>query len=352
MPQARAKFGIWCTVYGATGSMYHPHDPPDATFERNRRLVREAESLGFDSTLVAQHIINPRDDNLDQLETWTASAALAASTERIEIIAAIKPYLFHPVVLAKMATQIEEISRGRFAINLVNAWYKPEFERAGIVFADHAERYAYATEWITVFSRLASGERVDFSGRYFTVSDYQLRPTGRYRPRPVIYAGGESEAAQTLAAQAADIWFINGQPPGDVKALIAAARGRPRKGPPLRFGLSAFVVSRETDAQAQDELASLFKIAEKDEPFRAHARANTDPKAVMFQTFARHPHFGSNGGTAAGLVGSYDTVARRIGDFAAMGIDIFMLQFQPFEAQMRRFAQEVRPRVDRLEGAV
>jgi alkanesulfonate monooxygenase len=351
MSHAKPKFGIWCTVYGATGSMYHPHDPPDATWERNRRLIREAEALRFDSTLVAQHIFNPRDDSRDQLETWTASAALAASTERIEIIAAIKPYLFHPVVLAKMATQIEEISRGRFAINLVNAWYKPEFEHAGIVFADHAERYAYGTEWIRIFNRLASGERVNFAGRYFTVSDYQLRPTGRYRPRPVIYAGGESEAAQVLAAEEADIWFINGQPPDNVRTLIAAAQSRPRKGPPLRFGLSAFVVARETDAEAQDELAYLFKLADQDEPYRAQSRANTDPKAVMFQTFAKNPHVGSNGGTAAGLVGSYDTVARRIRDFAAMGIETFMLQFQPFEAEMRRFAQEVRPRVDNLQAA-
>jgi alkanesulfonate monooxygenase SsuD/methylene tetrahydromethanopterin reductase-like flavin-dependent oxidoreductase (luciferase family) len=59
---------------------------------------------------------------LDQLEAWTASAALAGLTNRVEIITAIKPYLYHPVVLAKMALQIENISRGRFAINLVNAW--------------------------------------------------------------------------------------------------------------------------------------------------------------------------------------------------------------------------------------
>ena len=55
-------------------------------------------------------------------------------------------------------------------------------------------------------------------------------------------------------------------------------------------------------------------------------------------------HVGTNGGTAAGLVGSYDTVAGRIRDFHAAGIDLFMLQFQPFEAEMRRFAEQVIPR--------
>lgn len=346
------RFGIWTQVYGASGSFFHPDDPPDASWERNRRLVQEAEALGFESTLVAQHILNPRDDERDQLETWTASAGLAAVTERIEIIAAIKPYLFHPVVLAKMASQIEEISRGRFAINLVNAWFKPEFERAGIAFADHDDRYAYGHEWIEIFRSLLDGKRTTFSGRHFQVSDYQIRPVGRYRPRPTIYAGGESDAAQALAADTADVWFINGQPPQDVRRLIDAVRSRPRTGKPIRFGLSAFVVARETDALAEEALHDLFEIQKQDVPLRQAMAAKTDPNAVMFKTMSRNPSFGSNGGTAAGLVGSYDTVAARIRHFADLGIETFMLQFQPFEAEMRRFASEVRPRVDRLVSAV
>jgi len=348
MARRYPRFGIWAQVYGASGSFFHPQDPPDASWERNKRLVLEAEALGFESTLVAQHVFNPRDDERDQLETWTASTALAALTSRIEIIAAIKPFLFHPVVLAKMASQIEEISRGRFSINLVNAWFKPEFERAGIAFADHDDRYAYGREWIEVFRALFNRRRVNFSGRHFRIEDYQIRPVGRYRERPIIYAGGESEQAQALAADTADVWFINGQPPDDVRRLIEAVSGRRRSGPPIGFALSAFVVARETNAEAEEELRHLFALAEQDAPLRRVMSARTDPKAAMFSTFARDPAFGSNGGTAAGLVGSYDTVAARIRHFVDLGIETFMLQFQPFEAEMRRFAEEVRPRVDRL----
>jgi len=67
----------------------------------------------------------------------------------------------------------------------------------------------------------------------------------------------------------------------------------------------------------------------------------------MMQTMQKTPRVGSNGGTAAGLVGSYDTVARRINEFHAAGIELFMLQFQPLEAEMRRFAEEVFPLVGR-----
>src|SRR6202142_2317298 len=180
------RFGIWALVHGSRAALQDPDEPYDASWERNRRLILEAEALGFDSTLVAQHTINPHHAPADQLEAWTASAALAGLTERIEIITAIKPYLYHPVVLAKMATQIEEISHGRFAINLVNAWYKPEFERAGIPFSEHDARYDYGREWITIVRALMVGERVDFHGEHFAIDGYQLRPTGRYRPRPVV----------------------------------------------------------------------------------------------------------------------------------------------------------------------
>ena len=112
------RFGIWAVVYGTSASLNHPEDPPDASWTRNRNLVLEAEALGIDSVLVAQHIVNPFGDEFDQLETLTSCAALAERTEELEIIAAIKPYLFHPAVFAKMALQIEEISQGRFSLNM------------------------------------------------------------------------------------------------------------------------------------------------------------------------------------------------------------------------------------------
>jgi alkanesulfonate monooxygenase len=338
---------VWAPVHGPRAAHHDPEEPYDASWEHNRKIVLEAEALGFDSTLIAQHTINPHQEDLDQLETWTSAAALAALTSRIEIIAAIKPYLFHPVVLAKMALQIENISRGRFAINLVNAWNRPELEKAGIGFADHDDRYAYGTEWISLVSRLISGERVTHKGENFDVRHYALRPSDLYRSRPAIYVGGESEPARQLVAAHGDVWFINGQPRRDVAALIADVAARPRTGPPLRFGLSAFVIARQTDEEADIAHQRLLALAAQDAPMRAVQRANTDPKVVMMQTMQKTPRVGSNGGTAAGLVGSYDTVARRINEFHAAGIELFMLQFQPLEAEMRRFAEEVFPLVGR-----
>jgi alkanesulfonate monooxygenase len=322
-----------------------PEEPYDASWERNRALILEAESLGYDCTLVAQHTVNPHKAGLDQLEAWTSAAALAALTSKIEIIAAIKPMLYHPVVLSKMALQIEHISRGRFAINLVNAWNRPEIEKAGIEFAEHDERYVYGREWLAIVESLLRGESVSASGRYFQVHDYQLHPADPYRARPRIYIGGESEPARALAADLGDVWFINGQPLPDVKRLIEDLRRRARAGAALRFGLSAFVIARETEEEARENYEHLLALAAKDAEIRAVQQANTDDQVVMKQTMAKFEKVGTNGGTAAGLVGSYANIAERIRQFHAVGIETLLLQFQPFEQEMRRFAEHVMPRL-------
>src|SRR6202161_4623298 len=190
MTQHEMRFGVWAAVHGNRGALHDQDEPYDASWERNKTLVLEAESLGYDATLVAQHTMNPYDNSLDQLEAWSSAAALAALTNRIEIIAAIKPGLYHPVVLAKLALGIENISRGRFAINLVNGWNRPEIDKAGLGFAEHDERYGYGRRWLSVVEPLMRGETLNHSGVNFRIDDYALRPGDPWRARPRIYIGG------------------------------------------------------------------------------------------------------------------------------------------------------------------
>lgn len=347
---SQPRYGIWIPVYGNCGALNHPQEPRDASYQRAKQLAQLAEACGFTTTLIAEHIINPRNQELDQLETWTTAAALAEATESIEIIAAVKPLLFHPVVLAKMALNIDAISGGRFAINLVSAWFKPELQKSGIPFLPHDERYRYSQEWIDVVKALWSGEKINFQGNYFQITDLCLRPRPIAQPHPRIYLGGESDAAKNLAMQAADVFFLNGRPLEVVREIIADVKNRKRTLPkPLRFALSAFVIARPTDAEAQAEYEYLFELSKQDD--RTELLKGVEPEVVMFKNMAKYPGVGSNGGTAAGLVGSYDTVAAKIADFVAVGIDTFMLQFQPFVPEMKRFSQEVVPRVRSLKLA-
>ncbi len=133
------------------------------------------------------------------LETWTAAAAIAEATERIEIIAAVKPLLFHPGVLAKLALGIDHISGGRFAINLVSAWFKPEMARLGIEMPPHDERYAYSEEWLEIVKALWRGERVSARGDRFALDELELaarRPCGP-AARPSTSAASPSRPARS-----------------------------------------------------------------------------------------------------------------------------------------------------------
>jgi alkanesulfonate monooxygenase len=201
------------------------------------------------------------------------------------------------------------------------------------------------TNTLSIVRGLIGGEEVTFKGRFFNVDGYRLKPASRFRERPPIYVGGESDPAKDLVAHSADVWFINGQPPHEVQRLIEDVQSRPRSGAPVRFGLSAYVIARETEAEAQAVVEEFWGYAELDAKDKAHVFQNADHQAVMFQTFNKYPAIGTNGGTAAGLVGTCDQVAERICAFQELGIELFMLQFQPLEAEMRRFAEYVIPRV-------
>src|SRR5579872_4026609 len=337
------RFGFWAPVYGAWGVQHDPDNPPDSSYVRNRALILEAEEVGFDSVLLAEMIINPHVPDFDVLETWTAAAALAEATDRIEIIAAVKPLLFHPGVLAKMATTIDHVSDGRFAINLVSGWFRTEMDQQGIPMPSHDERYGYSEEWITVVKALWRGESVEYRGRYFDISGLLVAPHPLRSGGPTVYFGGESEPARALAAKEADVFFMNGRSLEETAEVVGDLRRRPRSGKPLRFGLSAFVITRESADEVMAENERLTALTALND--RSYILKGADPEATVAKRTQSAKQVGTAGGTMAGLVGTYDEIAERVEAFAEIGIELFMLQFHPFEAEVRRFGEEVIPRV-------
>jgi len=330
------RFGVWAPVYGNHGARNHPADKPDAGYRRNRDLLVRAERAGFDSTLLAQHVIHPSNVEDDVLETWSTLAALAEATSRIELIGAIKPLLINPLVFAKIAANIADISGGRLAINVVSGWFLPELEALGLDAADHDDRYVYTRKWLDTVLDLWAGKQVDITGHGGHPA--LVRPT----PDDLqVYVGGESEPARALAAQHADVFFINGRPRSDTIDVIEDLRARPRDRAPLRFGLSAFVIARETEAEAIAELNHLQSLVDAER--RPEISSGTDPKTQMYKVLAGTNRVGSNGGTLAGLVGSYGQVIERIEAFHTAGVELFMLQFQPLDAELDRFADKIIP---------
>ena len=93
------------------------------------------------------------------LESVTLMTALAAVTSRIRIIATMQPLLYQPAVAAKMAATIDDLSNGRFGINIVTGSFMEEFGTDGVLVPPNysASRYRYAAEWFEVVKRLWTG---------------------------------------------------------------------------------------------------------------------------------------------------------------------------------------------------
>lgn len=334
----KARLGFWAPVYGNWIISKHP-DTLDASFESTRKLTLLAEDIGFATTLFAEHTFHPFDGEFDQLETWTSIAGLAPITKHIELLAAVRPAFKHPVIVAKMASNIDQISTGRVAINLVSGWWQRECTAMGLPAIPHAERYQRSEEFITIIKGLWTQPHFSFSGHFYTVDDVSLAPRPQRKPHPTIYLGGESDDAQRLAAKLADVYLINGRPVDKTKVLVDQVRALGEgQGRDLQFGVSAFVISRDTRAEAEAEHARLHQLRSED------GITGVDPSVVMMQTYAyARGYVGSNGGTAAGLVGTPQDIADRIVEFLDIGVTTFLLQFHPMLEEMERFGETVAP---------
>src|ERR1700757_112802 len=190
------RYGYWLPVFG--GWLRNVEDEQmGATWEYASRLARRSEEIGFDLTLIAELNLNDiKGPDAPALDAWSTAAALAAVTERLELMVAVRPTFHPPALLAKQAANIDHISGGRLSLNVVSSWWAEEATQYGVDFEQHDQRYARTAEWLEVLDGVWSGDRFSYSGRFYRVDANLLQPKPVSRPRPVIYAGGESEAAK------------------------------------------------------------------------------------------------------------------------------------------------------------
>ena len=332
------RLGFWSPVYGNWIISKDP-DTMDASFETTKKLTLLAEELGFATVLLAEHTFNPFGPELDQQDAWTTSAALASITNTIELMPAVRPAFKHPAVVAKMACSIDEISGGRASLNLVTGWWQREWEAMGLPPMPHDDRYVRSEEFLTILKGLWTQQHFSFEGRYYQIDDITLTPAPIRKPHPTIYLGGESDVGQRLAAKLADVYLINGRPVDETKVLVEQVRAyAAEEGREVQFGISAFVICRDTLQAAQAEHARLHSLR-FEEPI-----AGVDRKAVMIRTYGYAVgHIGTNGGTAAGMVGTPPYVADQFRAFQEIGITTFLLQFHPMLEEMERFGEQVMP---------
>jgi FMNH2-dependent dimethyl sulfone monooxygenase len=334
------RYGFWMPVFG--GWLRNvPDEGMDASFGYSRRLTERAEQLGYDLTLIAELNLNDI-KGVDQpaLDAWSTAAALAALTSKLELMVAVRPNFHHPALFAKAAANISHIAGGRLSLNVVSSWWEDEARQYGLQFDRHDDRYARTREWLAVVNGLWAQERFSFEGRYYTADQAICAP--KPSPRPIIYAGGESEAAKTMIAESCDAYVMHGDAPHVVADKIADMRARRARAgkPPLTFGMAGYAIVRDTTAEAEAERRRITTLSGPPPPGFANFDqwlAGTELERAM----QREEYSVSNRGLRAGLVGTPAQVRARIADYEAAGLDLLLLQMSPQAEEMERFAHRV-----------
>src|SRR5579859_7550222 len=142
------------------------------TWDYMRRLCQRAEQIGYDLTLIAELNLNDI-KGIDQpaLDAWSTAAALAAVTSTIELMVAVRPNFHQPALFAKEAANIDNISGGRLALNVVSSWWADEATQYGLEFDQHDDRYARTTEWLHVVEGLWTRDRFSFEGERYKLTN-------------------------------------------------------------------------------------------------------------------------------------------------------------------------------------
>ncbi len=337
------RYGYWLPIFG--GWLRNvPDEGMEASWDYVRKLACRSEHIGYDLTLVAELNLNDiKGTTAPSLDAWSTAAALAAVTERLELMIAVRPTFHSPALLAKQAANIDHIcgTPGRLSLNVVSSWWADEARQYGVHFEQHEDRYARTAEWLDVVDGLWKRDRFSYAGNYYRVENTILEPKPISQPRPVIYAGGESEAAKDLIARRCDAYVMHGDPPERIRAKITdMRRRRERLGlPAMQYGVAAYTIIRDTEREAKAELARITDVQHSAAGYDNYLQWLKGTK--LEQTMTIEEYSVSNRGLRPGLVGTATQVAERVAEFEDAGVNLLLLQCSPQAEEMERFASEV-----------
>jgi alkanesulfonate monooxygenase len=327
-----------------------------------QQIAGAADNLGYEGVLI------PTGRSCE--DPWVIASSLIGSTKKLKFLVAVRPGLHQPSLAARMAATFDRLSGGRVLVNLVTGGDQAELEGDG-VYLDHASRYEQSAEfiriWREILARSHGGQAFDYEGRHLSVKGAKLLYPPVQNPHPPVWFGGSSAAAHELAAEQVDAYLTWGEPPAEVARKIADVRNRAaRKGRTVEFGIRLHVIVRETEDAAWKAAEELISRVDDETVIRAQAAfARMDSEgqrrmAALHAGGARRsraeleisPNLWAGvglvrGGAGTALVGDPKTVAARIEEYAALGLDKFILSGYPHLEEAYRFAELVFPLLSR-----
>lgn len=265
-----------------------------------------------------------------------------------------------PTLTARMAATLDRFSKGRLLVNVVAGGDSVELAGDGL-FIDHDSRYELTDEFLTIWRKLLSEEKVDFQGKYLRVEGGEVLYPTIQNPYPPLYFGGSSPAAMDVAAEHTDVYLTWGEPPVQVAEKINKMRKlAAEKGRKIRFGIRLHVIVRETEAAAFQAAEELIQYVD-DETIKSAQKifARMDSEGQRRMSELHHgdrskleisPNLWAGvglvrGGAGTALVGDPDTVAARMKEYADLGIETFILSGYPHLEEAYRTAELLFPKL-------
>ena len=316
-----------------------------------REIAVAADRLGFKGVLL------PTGAGCE--DAWITAASIVTHTEQLRFLVALRPGMTLPGEAARQASAFDRLSNGRLLLNVVCGGNPGDLAGDGIHLG-HDERYDQADEFLTIFRGVMAGETVTFSGRYLSVKGGKMLFPPVQKPYPALYFGGSSPRAMELAAAQTDMYLTWGEPPAAVAEKVermralSAARGRT-----MRFGIRLHLIVRETDEEAwraADRLISHLsdETIAKTQAFMAAATDSEGQRRMMALHGGRRdalevsPNLWAGvglmrGGAGTALVGSPATVAERLREYQALGIDTVIASGYPHLEEAYRVAELLFP---------
>jgi dimethylsulfone monooxygenase len=203
----------------------------------------------------------------------------------------------------------------------------------------HDARYARTEEWLAIVSALLRDGTVSHDGPLYRLDGTVLAPVpGRLPP---VYMGGESPRAKDVITARADAYVMHGDAPDVIAAKVAdlSARRLAAGLAPLEFGVSGYVICRDTEAEAQRELDRILNVRASPEAYSSYQ--DFVAGSQLESQVSLEEYSVSNRGLRSGLIGTPDQIMERLRGYEAAGVGLMLLQFSPQREEMARFGRDV-----------
>jgi alkanesulfonate monooxygenase SsuD/methylene tetrahydromethanopterin reductase-like flavin-dependent oxidoreductase (luciferase family) len=350
----KLKLGTFCSNLSHGCAISKIDGVLTADWPSTLALARMGDEMGFEALVPVgrwKGFGGETNFNGAGFESYTWAAGVGSATKTAGIFATSHVPTVHPVMAAKQATTIDHITGGRFNLNIVTGWYRPEIDMFGEPWLEHDERYERAIEWLEIIKLLwTREEEFDYQGRYYKIAKGWLQPKPIQRPHPVVMNAGGSNKGRNFAAKYCDVSFIavTSHAFDDVVAQVSGIRNLAREeyGRDIQVWTNAYIVQGETEADAK----SFFNHYVIEQGDWVAVQNLVDTMGINSETFPPEAlrqlkmHFIA-GWAGYPLVGTKEQIVDGLLTLSRAGFDGVILSWARYVEQMEEFQAETYPLV-------